>query len=57
MNKNLNFTPTPSIFNKNLEDFFRLIKLKANFKDINVYNANTEDQLFKLKTNKKWRPD
>ena len=57
MNKNLNFIPTPSIFNKNLDDFFRLIKLKANFKDNNVYNATTEDQLFKLKTNKKWRPD
>ena len=57
MNKNLNFIPTTSIFNKNLDDFFRLIKLKANFKDNNVYNATTEDQLFKLKTNKKWRPD
>ena len=62
MNKNLNFIPTPSIFNKNqlnkeLDDFFRLIKLKAYFKDNNMYNPSTEDQLFKPKTNKKWRPD
>ena len=62
LNKNLNFIPIPSIFNKNqlnkeLDDFFRLIKLKAYFKDNNMYNPSTEDQLFKPKTNKKWRPD
>ena len=62
MNKKLNFIATPSIFNKNqlnkeLDDFFRLIKLKAYFKDNNMYNPSTEDQLFKPKTNKKWRPD
>ena len=49
MNKNLNFIPTPSIFNKNelnkeLDDLFRLIKLKAYFKDNNIYNSSTEDQ-------------
>ena len=62
LNKKLNFIATPSIFNKNqlnkeLDDFFRLIKLKAYFKDNNMYNPSTEDQLFKPKTNKKWRPD
>ena len=62
MNKNLNFMPIPCIFNKNqlnkeLDDFFRLIKLKAYFKDNNMYNPTREDQLFKPKTNKNWRPD
>ena len=62
LNKNLNFITTPSIFNKNqlnneLDDFFRLIKLKAYFKDNNMYNPSAEDQLFKPKANKKWRPD
>ena len=62
MNKNLNFIPTPSIFNKNqlnkeFDDFLRLIKLKAYFKDNNMDNSTTEEQLFKPKTNKKWRPD
>ena len=57
LNKNLNFIPTPSTFNKNqlnkeLDYFFRLIKLKDN-----MYNPSTEDQLFKPRTNKKWRPD
>ena len=37
--------------------FFRLNKLKAYFKYNNMYNPTTEDQLFKLKTNKKWTPD
>ena len=60
LNKNLNFIPTPSIFNKNplnkeLDDFFRLIKLKAYFKHSNMYNPSTEYQLFKPITNKKCR--
>ena len=37
--------------------FFRLIKLKAYFKDSNMYTPSTEDELFKWKTKKKWRPD
>ena len=62
MNKNWNFIPTPSVFNKNqlnkeLDDFFRLAKLKAYFKDNNMYNPTTDNQLFKTKTDKKWRPD
>ena len=62
LNKNLNCRPTPSIFNKNqlskeLDNFFRLIKLKAFFQDNNMYNLSTEDQLFEPKTNKNWRPD
>ena len=62
LNKNLNFRPTPSIFNKNqlskeLDNIFRLIKLKAYFQDNNMYNLSTEDQLFEAKTSKNWRPD
>ena len=62
LNKNLNFLPTPSIFNKNqlnkeLDDFVRLINLKAYLKDNNMYNPSTQDQLFKPITNKKCRPD
>ena len=58
LNKNLKFIPKPSMSNKNqlnkeLDDFFRLIKLKAYFKDNKMYNTTTEDQLFKPKTNKK----
>ena len=57
LNKNLNYIPTPSIFNKNqlnrkLDDFFKLINLKPYFKDNNMYNP-TENQCFKPKTNKK----
>ena len=37
--------------------FFRLIKLKAYFKDNSMYNPSTEYQLFKPKTDKKRRPD
>ena len=38
LNKNLNFIPTPKVYNKNeldadLNDFFRRIKLKAYFKN------------------------
>ena len=59
LNKNLNFIPIPSKnqLNKELDNFFRLIKLKPYFKDNNMYNASTEDQLFKPKTNKKWKLD
>ena len=57
LDKNFSFIPTSSIFNKNLlnkelDDFFRLIKLKDYFKDNNMYHQSTEDQLFKPKTNK-----
>ena len=37
--------------------FFRLFKLKSYFKDNNMYNPRTEDQLFKPKFNNKWSPD
>ena len=48
----------PSIFNKNhlneeLDNFFRLIKLKTYFKEKNVYKQTTRT----TETNKKWRPD
>ena len=57
----MNFIPTPSIFNKNLwnkklDDFFRLIKQETYFKENNVYNPTTENQHFKPKTNGTRRP-
>ena len=62
LNKNVKFIPKPSMSNKNqlnkeLDDFFRLIKLKAYFKDNNMDNPTMDNQLFKPKTNKKQRPD
>ena len=55
---NKNVIPTPSISNKNqlnkeLDGCFILIKLEAYFKDNNMYNTTTKDQLFKPKANKK----
>ena len=52
LNKNLNFIPTPKVYNKNelnsnLNNFFRLIKSQVHFKD--SVNKDTD----KIKTNKK----
>ena len=33
------------------------MKLTAYFKDNNMYNLTTDNQLIKPKANKKWRPD
>lgn len=57
MNKKVNFISIPSSIKKKLDDFFRLIKLKAHFKENNTYNPTTEDQFFNPKPNKKWASD
>ena len=61
LNKNLNFIPTPKVYNKNeldadLNDFFRRIKLKAYFKDTPNNKNDDENRLFKQNKNKKWTP-
>ena len=61
MNKNLNFIPTPKVYNKSeldkdLNDFFRRIKLKAYFKDMPNNKNDDESILFKQSKNKKWTP-
>ena len=40
-----------------MQSFFRLVKLKAHFKDQYNEELNTEDQTFKPPRNKKWTPD
>ena len=40
-----------------MESFFRLVKLKAYFKDQYNEKLNTEDQFFKPQSNKKWTPN
>ena len=57
-NKNLNFVPTPKVYNKNeldadLNDFFRHIKLKAYFKDM-PNNKNDDKNRMLKQNNKKW---
>ena len=52
LNKNLNFIPTPKVYNKDklnkeLESFYRLLKLKAYFKDNENTKLTTEQQIFK----------
>ena len=39
-----------------MEFFFRLSKLKACFKDQHNETLNTEDQIFKPQSNKRWTP-
>ena len=58
LNKNLNFCPTPNIFNKeilqnDLNRFFRLLKLKAHFKDKN--NSVVKNK-FEKNSNSNWTP-
>ena len=58
LNKNLNFVPTSEKYNKkqldnDAENFFRLIKLRAHFKDINPKsNTDQEDLPFQIKISK-----
>ena len=40
-----------------MQSFFRLVKLKAYFKDQYNEELNTENQTFKPPRNKKWTPD
>ena len=52
LNKNLNFVPTQKTINKNtinkqLEDFFRQIKLRAHFKSKKNKNVSSEEDRFK----------
>ena len=61
LNKNLNFKPTPKVYYKNeldnnLNNFLRLIKLEAHFKD--SINNDTDDKniMFKENKNKDWTP-
>ena len=62
LNKNLNFVPTPKKYNKkqldnDAENFFRLIKLRAHFKDINPKsNTDQENLPFQIKNKQKWTP-
>ena len=62
LNKNLNFVPTPKKYNKkqldnDAENFFRLIKLRAHFKDINPKsNTDQENLPFQIKNRQKWTP-
>ena len=60
MNKNLNFVPTQKPINKDtvnkqFEDFFRRIKLRAHFKNKNK-NLSSKKDRFKRPTNKNWIP-
>ena len=61
LNKNLNFIPTPDVYNeqkrdKELQNFYRLIKLKGYFKNTENQQPNDENQIFKAKTKEKWTP-
>ena len=61
LSKNLNFIPTPKVYNKNeldtdLNDFFRRIILKAYFKDTPNNKNDEESRLFEQNKNKKWTP-
>ena len=61
LNKNLNFIPSPKVFNKNkldadLNDFFRNMKLKTYFKDTPNNKNDEESRLFKQNKNNKWSP-
>ena len=62
LNKNINFVPTPKKDNKkqldnDAENFFRLIKLRAHFKNINPKsNIDQENLPFQIKNKQKWKP-
>ena len=62
LNKNLNFIPTPKVYNKDklnkeLESFYRLLKLKAYFEDNENTKLTTEQQIFKPQKKEKWTPN
>ena len=61
LNKNLNFIPTSERYknqlSSDLQNFFRLIKLRAHFKDetcIATVNQPNEQVPFKIKNKEKW---
>ena len=59
LNKNLNSVPTIKKFSEKLldeevNDFYQHIKLKAHFRDRTQVKEQTEEEIFKKPTNKKW---
>ena len=61
LNKNLNFVLTQKTINKDtinkqFEDFFRRIKLRAYFKNKKNKNLSSEEDKFKKPANKNWIP-
>ena len=62
LNKNFNFIPTPKVYNKHkvnkeLESFYRLLKLKALFKDNENNNLTMVEQIFKSQKKEKCTPN
>ena len=56
------FVPSIKKFNKKLidediNDFYRRIKLKAHSRENTNVKEQTEEEIFKKPTNKKWAPD
>ena len=61
LNKNLSFIPTPGIYSKSklndeLQNFYRLIKLKAYFKDTESTTKKDENKIFIPEKQKPWTP-
>ena len=61
LNKNLSFIPTPDIYSKSklnddLQNFYRLIKLKAYFKDTESTTKKDENTIFIPENQKPWTP-
>ena len=59
LNKNLNFVPTQTNFNKTklnkeLEDFYKHIKVKAHLKNPENKSRSTEEDIFRKPANKTW---
>ena len=57
----LNFISTPKVYknelDNNLNNFFRLIKLKAYFKDSINKDTDHKNKIFKANKNRCWTPD
>ena len=61
LNKSLSFVPTPGIYSKsklndNLQNFYRLIKLNAYFKDTESTTKKDENTIFIPENQKPWTP-
>ena len=61
LNKNLSFVPTPGMYSKsklndNLQNFYRLIKLNAYFKDTESTTKKDENTIFIPENQKPWTP-
>ena len=62
LNKNLHFIPAPKVYNKlklneELESFYKLLKLKAHFKDNENTKLTMEEQIFKPQKKETWTPN